>query len=67
MKNQRSSMSSSSFTTVMLVKSQGTDVHFDVKVVDGRSFTLVFTGSGNGRNNDSMNTVRGTFQTRLPR
>jgi hypothetical protein len=28
---------------------------------DGRSFTLVFTGGGNGKNNDSLNTVRGTF------
>jgi hypothetical protein len=27
-----------SFTTVMLVKSQGTNVYFDVKVVDGRKF-----------------------------
>jgi hypothetical protein len=35
---------------------------------DGRSFTLVFTGGGKGRNNDSMNTVRGTFQLRdMPR
>lgn len=31
---------------------------------DGRSFTLVFTGGGNGKNNDSLNTVRGIF--RLP-
>jgi hypothetical protein len=29
---------------------------------DGRSFSLVFTGGGNGKNNDSLNTVRGTFQ-----
>ena len=29
---------------------------------DGRSFTLVFTGGGNGKNNDSLNTVRGTFR-----
>ena len=28
---------------------------------DGRSFTLVFTGGGRGKDNDSMNTVRGTF------
>jgi hypothetical protein len=33
---------------------------------DGRSFTLVFTGGGNGKNNDSLNTVRGTFQLRNP-
>ena len=31
---------------------------------DGRSFTLVFTGGGKGKNNDSLNTVRGTFQRR---
>jgi hypothetical protein len=31
---------------------------------DGRSFTLVFTGAGNGRNNDSFNTIRGRFQLR---
>jgi hypothetical protein len=31
---------------------------------DGRSFTLVFTGGGNGKNNDSLNTVRGTFRLR---
>jgi hypothetical protein len=31
---------------------------------EGRSFTLVFTGAGNGRNNDSFNTVRGRFQLR---
>jgi hypothetical protein len=29
---------------------------------DGVSFTLVFTGGGNGRNNDSLNTIRGTFE-----
>jgi hypothetical protein len=29
---------------------------------DGLSFTLVFTGGGNGKDNDSLNTVRGTFQ-----
>jgi hypothetical protein len=28
---------------------------------DGRTFTLVFTGGGSGKNNDSLNTVRGTF------
>lgn len=28
---------------------------------DGRSFTLVFTGSGNGKDNDSFNAVRGKF------
>lgn len=33
---------------------------------DGRSFTLVFTGGGNGKDNDSMNTVRGTFSLRNP-
>ena len=31
---------------------------------DGRRFTLVFTGGGRGKNNDSLNTVRGTFQLR---
>jgi len=31
---------------------------------DGRRFTLVFTGGGNGKNNDSLNTVRGTFRLR---
>jgi len=31
---------------------------------DGRSFTLVFTGGGKGKNNDSLNTVRGTFRLR---
>jgi hypothetical protein len=29
---------------------------------DGRSFTLVSTRGGNGKNNDSLNTVRGTFR-----
>lgn len=29
---------------------------------DGRTFTLVFTGGGKGKDNDSLNTVRGTFQ-----
>jgi len=29
---------------------------------DGRTFTLVFTGGGRGKNNDSLNTVRGAFQ-----
>lgn len=29
---------------------------------DGRSFTLVFTGGGKGKNNDSLNTVRGNFR-----
>lgn len=29
---------------------------------DGLGFTLVFTGGGNGRDNDSLNTVRGVFQ-----
>lgn len=29
---------------------------------DGREFTLVFTGAGNGRDNDSLNTVRGRFR-----
>lgn len=33
---------------------------------DGRTFTLVFTGGGRGKNNDSLNTLRGTFQTRSP-
>ena len=28
---------------------------------DGQEFTLVFTGAGNGRDNDSFNTVRGRF------
>ena len=31
---------------------------------DGRTFTLVFTGGGSGQNNDSLNTVRGTFELR---
>lgn len=31
---------------------------------DGRNFTLVFTGGGHGKNNDSFNTVRGTFLLR---
>lgn len=31
---------------------------------DGRNFTLVFTGGGGGSNNDSINTVRGTFSLR---
>lgn len=29
---------------------------------DGSTFTLVFTGGGRGKNNDSLNTVRGAFQ-----
>lgn len=28
---------------------------------DGRSFTMVFTGAGRGKDNDSLNLVRGTF------
>ena len=32
---------------------------------DGRLFTLVFTGGGNGKNNDSLNTIRGTFNRRI--
>jgi hypothetical protein len=32
---------------------------------DGLSFTLVFTGGGNGQDNDSLNTVRGVFQLKL--
>ena len=28
---------------------------------DGRSFTLNFTGAGRGKDNDSFNTVSGTF------
>jgi hypothetical protein len=28
---------------------------------DGKSFTMTFTGGGQGKNNDSFNTVRGTF------
>lgn len=31
---------------------------------DGLDFTLVFTGGGNGKNNDSLNTIRGRFQVR---
>lgn len=31
---------------------------------DGTEFTLVFTGSGRGRNNDSFNLVRGRFELR---
>jgi hypothetical protein len=37
---------------------------------DGLQFTLVFTGGGSGKNNDSLNTVRGAFEVRrepLPR
>jgi len=33
---------------------------------DGRSFTLVFTGGGGGKDNDSLNTVRGTFLLTRP-
>lgn len=33
---------------------------------DGRNFTLVFTGGGSGKDNDSMNTVRGVFQLQDP-
>ena len=29
---------------------------------DGQRFTLVFTGGGRGRNNDSLNTIRGRFE-----
>lgn len=31
---------------------------------DGLRFTLVFTGGGRGRDNDSLNSVRGTFRLR---
>jgi hypothetical protein len=31
---------------------------------DGREFTLLFTGGGKGKDNDSFNTVRGKFQLR---
>lgn len=31
---------------------------------DGRDFTLIFTGGGQGRNNDSLNAIRGRFQLR---
>lgn len=31
---------------------------------DGRSFTLVFTGGGRGKDNDSWNAVRGRFECR---
>ena len=34
---------------------------------DGRNFTLVFTGGGKGKNNDSLNMVRGTFRLRNER
>ena len=34
---------------------------------DGRTFALVFTGGGGGKNNDSLNTVRGTFQLPVSR
>lgn len=34
---------------------------FPTKWFDGDTFTLTFTGSGRGSNNDSFNTVRGTF------
>ncbi|OPZ19866.1 MAG: hypothetical protein BWZ10_00817 [candidate division BRC1 bacterium ADurb.BinA364] len=30
---------------------------------DGLEFTLVFTGGGRGKNNDSFNTIRGRFET----
>jgi len=33
---------------------------------DGRNFTLVFTGGGGGKDNDSLNTVRGAFELRPP-
>ena len=31
---------------------------------DGRGFTLVFTGAGRGKDNDSFNLVRGRFDLR---
>ena len=31
---------------------------------DGRDFTLLFTGGGRGKNNDSFNTIRGSFVIR---
>lgn len=31
---------------------------------DGREFTLLFTGLGGGKDNDSLNTVRGSFKLR---
>jgi hypothetical protein len=34
--------------------------------VDGLSFILAFTGGGNGKDNDSLNTVRGNFERRDP-
>jgi len=33
---------------------------------DGREFTLVFTGGGSGRDNDSFNAMRGRFSLRSP-
>ena len=35
---------------------------FATKWLDGNSFTLNFTGAGQGNDNDSFNTVRGTFK-----
>ena len=29
--------------------------------IDGKNFTLIFTGGGQGKNNDSFNTTRGSF------
>tara|TARA_R110002049_G_scaffold4601_5_gene32518 strand:+ start:720071 stop:723112 length:3042 start_codon:yes stop_codon:yes gene_type:complete len=37
---------------------------FPTKWFDGDTFTLSFTGSGSGSDNDSFNTVRGTFRRR---
>ncbi len=34
------------------------------KWLSGREFTLVFTGSGRGKNNDSFNLLRGAFELR---
>lgn len=37
-------------------------ISFATKWFDGDSFTLGFTGAGNGKNNDSFNTVNGRFR-----
>jgi hypothetical protein len=38
-------------------------VAFAAKWLDGNAFTLNFTGAGQGKDNDSFNTVRGMFQS----
>lgn len=41
-------------------------VAFPTKWFDGGAFTLVFTGAGRGKDNDSFNTVRGRFHEAGP-